>query len=121
MLSFLSVFREGLELVVFNLTQVNQSSYSVAISSIGGLIVAIGLAFLIFKASVRLNLSIIFKVLGFILIFLGGELFAEGLVKIFPNGGEALDIGALSVFIIASLYIFLKNDIQRILLKNTKA
>lgn len=112
-LSFLSVFREGLELVIFNLTQINEHASTIAIGSIMGAIIAIILAYAIFKTSVKLNLSYIFKILGLVLIFLGGEMFAEGLVKVINGGGEALEIGALLLFILPSLYIFFKRDIQK--------
>lgn len=39
-------------------------------------------------------------------------MFAEGLEKLI--GGEAVEITGLIIFIIPSLYIFLKQDIQRI-------
>ena len=55
-LSFLSVFREGLELVIFNLTQVSEHASNVALGSIMGVIIAIILAYAIFKTSVKLNL-----------------------------------------------------------------
>lgn len=112
-LSFLSVFREGLELVIFNLTQVSENASSIAFGSIIGIIVAIILAYIIFKTSVKLNLSIIFKILGLVLILLGGEMFAEGLVKLIEGGGEALEAVGLLLFIVPSLYIFFKNDLQK--------
>lgn len=104
-LSFLSIFREGLELVIFNLTQISENASNVALGSIIGVIIAVILAYAIFKTSVKMNLSVIFKILGLVLIFLGGEMFAEGLVKLI-GGGEALEIAGLLLFIIPSLYIY---------------
>ena len=112
-LSFLSVFREGMELVIFNLTQVSENASTIALGSMIGVMIAILLAYTIFKTSVKLNLSVIFKVLGIVLIFLGGEMFAEGLVKVIEGGGEALENISLLLFIVPALYIFLKNDIQK--------
>jgi high-affinity iron transporter len=109
-LAFLSVFREGLELVVFNLSQISQDASTVVMGSVIGIIVAIAVAYIIIKTTVKLNLGFIFKILGIVLIYLGGELFAEGLVKIF-GGGESLETGALILFIVPSLYIFLKKEI----------
>ncbi|KOO47070.1 FTR1 family iron permease [Priestia koreensis] len=113
-LSFLSVFREGMELVIFNLTQISNHAPSIATGSIIGIVLALGVAYLFVKATVKLRLNWIFKGLGILLILLGGELFAEGLVKLFEGGGEALEMIALAVFIIPSLYILLKNDIQKL-------
>ncbi|MCM3007051.1 FTR1 family iron permease [Priestia koreensis] len=113
-LSFLSVFREGMELVIFNLTQISNHAPSIATGSIIGIVLALGVAYLFVKATVKLRLNWIFKGLGILLILLGGELFAEGLVKLFEGGGEALEMIALAVFIIPSLYILLKKDIQKL-------
>jgi len=112
-LSFLSVFREGMELVIFNLTEITDSAFSVAGGSILGIIFAIIIAIMIFKTSVKLNLSIIFKVLGIVLIFVGGEMFAEGLVKLF-EGGEVLETISMIIFDILALLVFLTNDIKKL-------
>ncbi|MBE3569570.1 MAG: FTR1 family protein [Bacillales bacterium] len=112
-LSFLSVFREGMELIIFNLTQVSQNSANVAFYSLLGIVLAVLVAYVIFKTSVKLNLQVIFKALGIVLIYLGGEMFAEGLKTLIPGAGEPVEIAALLVFLIPSLIIFLKNDVQK--------
>ncbi|RLQ93767.1 FTR1 family iron permease [Falsibacillus albus] len=113
-LAFLSVLREGIELVIFTMTQISQDAANVAFGSIAGIVLAIILAYVVFKTTLKYNLGFIFKALGAILIFLGGELFGEGLVKLFEDGGEALETIGMIVFIVPSLYIFLKDDINRI-------
>ncbi|NEZ02085.1 hypothetical protein [Heyndrickxia shackletonii] len=60
----------------------------------------------------RIVNGLVFKALGIIFIYLGGELFGEGLVKI-VGGGEVFETVALIVFIIPSLFIFLKKDLQK--------
>jgi high-affinity iron transporter len=112
-LSFLSVVREGIELVVFNLTKITESSFSVAIGSVSGIILAVLLAIILFKTSIKLNLSLIFKALGILLIFVGGEMFGEGLVKLF-EGGEILEEIGMAAFIILSLSVFLWADLQQL-------
>ncbi|WHY71385.1 FTR1 family iron permease [Fictibacillus enclensis] len=111
-LSFLSVFREGMELAVFNMTQISQHASALAGGSIFGIAGAVLVAYLLFKTTLKLNLQFVFKALGIILIVLGGEMFAEGLEKLI--GGEIVEITGLIVFIIPSLSIFLKQEIQRI-------
>lgn len=111
-LSFLSVVREGIELMVFNMTKISESAFTVASGSIIGILLAVLIAFAVFKTSVKLNLSLIFKILGVVLIFVGGELFGEGLVKLF-EGGELLEEVGMATFILVALFVFLKNDIQK--------
>ncbi|RDI38480.1 FTR1 family iron permease [Falsibacillus pallidus] len=112
-LSFLSVLREGIELVIFNMTQIAENSGMVAFGSILGIALAVLLAIIVFKTTLKYNLGIIFKALGIILILIGGELFAEGLVKLIEGGGELLETIGMIVFIVPSLYIFLKDDFKR--------
>ncbi|MDN4525661.1 FTR1 family iron permease [Fictibacillus fluitans] len=111
-LSFLSVFREGMELAVFNMTQISHHASAVAGGSVLGIAAAVLVAYLLFKTTLKLNLQFVFKALGIILIILGGEMFAEGLEKLV--GGEAVEMTGLIVFIVPSLFILLKSDIQRI-------
>jgi high-affinity iron transporter len=116
-LSFLSVFREGMELILFNLTQIGQNSSHVVFYSFLGIALAVILAYGIFKTSVKLNLQLIFKALGIVLIYLGGEMFAEGIKTLIAGAGEPVEIAALLVFMIPSLIIFLKNDLLKWLSK----
>lgn len=116
-LSFLSVFREGIELCIMIMTKINENSLDVAIGIGLGLLSAVALTYVIFKSSIKLNLKLIFKVLGFILIYLGAEMFAEGLIEITELGEDPFEVIFMAIFILPSLYYFFKNDINRILKK----
>ncbi|GER71374.1 hypothetical protein BpJC7_26770 [Weizmannia acidilactici] len=111
-LSFLSVFREGMELVAFNLTKITENAYTVAIGSTIGIILAIFIAIVVFKTSIKLNLSLVFKTLGVFLILVGGGLFKEGLVKLL-DGEELLGGIGMALFIVCSLLIFLRPAYQK--------
>jgi high-affinity iron transporter len=117
-LALLSVFREGMELVIFSLTQINQKATNLTIGSILGVLLAIALAYAIFKTAVKLNIQLIFKSLGVVIIFIGGELFGEGILKLFELKGEAAEMILMVVFDLPALYLFLKNDITRIIGKS---
>lgn len=115
-LAFLSVFREGSELIIFNLTKISENATTVAFGSILGIVVAISVSIVIFKTSLKLNLSFIFKALGVLLILVGSELFSEGLVKLI---GDVYSIDAIgfAVFFIPSVAILLSNDIKKVIKK----
>jgi high-affinity iron transporter len=119
-LSFLSVFREGMELVIFTLGKINQKASDVAIGSVVGILLAVLLTYIIFKSSIKLNLKIVFKILGLILIYIGAEMFAEGILKFIKFKEEVMEMILLAVFIIPSLYIFLKNDFMKLMKKENK-
>lgn len=116
-LSFISVFREGLELAIFTMSNIGAKSTSVALGSMSGIVIAIATAVVIFKTAVKLNLKIVFKVLGIVLIFVGAEMFGEGLVKFFPSAEEPLETAGMLLFALPSFYVFLKSDLSKYLKK----
>lgn len=117
-LAFLSVFREGIELITFTLTKISENALSIAIGTAAGIALAIAIGFIIFKTSVKLNLKLVFKFLGVVLIFIGAELFGESLVKFIPEGGEILENSGAIIFCLLSLLYFLKDDMGHWLKKN---
>lgn len=128
LLAFLSVFREGFELVVFNMTQVTASAYSVMTTSLIGVALAVVVGIILFGTSLRFNIKWLFTALGVVLVLVGGEMFAEGIVYTFGlEGGvseeaaEIIEIGALLIYTIPSLYLLLKDEITTRLLRGNKA
>jgi len=117
-LGFLSVFREGMELVIFTLTKINNKASDVALGSTLGIAFAIILTYIIFKSSIKFNLKLIFKVLGLILIYIGSEMFSEGILK-FVKLDDIFEVIFMVIFIIPALYFFLKNDILKFLNKSS--
>lgn len=117
-LVFLSVFREGMELVVFILTKVNENASSAAAGTAIGIVMAIIIGYLIFKTSLKLNIKVIFKIFGIMLIFVGAELFGEGLSKLIPSAGEILEEGGAVLFGGFSLLYFLKDNLKKFFVKD---
>ena len=85
-LAFQAVGREGLETMVFTLAIVFASSRQAATPVHGnllllgaalGLIVALALAFAMYKMGTKLNLKIFFRVLGIVLMFFAAGLLAD--------------------------------------------
>lgn len=113
-LAFVSVFREGLELSVFTLTKISESALDVALGTGLGLGLAIALAVVVFKSSLRLNLKLIFKGLGIVLIFIGAEMFAEGILE-FVHVDEIVEYILLGVYLLPALYILFKSDLTQAL------
>lgn len=116
-LSFLAVFREGMELCTMILTKISENAFNVVLGIGLGLILAILITYIIFKSSIKLKLKLIFKILGFILIYLGAEMFAEGILGLTELGEEPFEAIFMLIYAIPSLYFFFKNDIVKLVKK----
>ena len=117
-LAFLGVFREGLELVVFTMANLSVHANDVALGTLIGIIGALILGVLVFKSSLKLNLSWIFKGLGLILILIGAELLAEGLVKL-NSGMESVETPVMALYVILALVLFFKRDLVKLVPQNS--
>lgn len=109
LLAFFAILREGLELVVFTLANLNSQATDVALGTILGVVIAVIIAIIIFKFSIKLNLNWIFKILGLVLIAIGANLLAEGLVELI-SGLEEYELFIQLGYGILALFIFLKQD-----------
>jgi high-affinity iron transporter len=114
LLAFFGILREGSELVVFTLANLSTQANEVAIGTILGIGLAVLIGIVIFKSSIKLNLKWIFKILGLVLIFIGSDLFVEGLIE-FSHNLEQFELWIQGAYIAVSLWIFLKEDLKKLL------
>lgn len=85
-LAFVSIFREGIEIVLFmNATVSNSSPENSMIGGILGLASAMLIAWFVFKSSVKLNLKTFFQVTGAFIILISAGMLAAGIREL----GEA--------------------------------
>jgi high-affinity iron transporter len=100
---------------MFSLPYINEPNLELALGITTGLVLSLILGYMIIKTTLKLNinLNIIFSVVSLILIFVGGEMFGEGLYKVFPAIGEAIQTAGQLVFTLPLLFLFLKREIKR--------
>jgi len=81
LMAFLAVGREGLETAVFfwAAAQATGSTASPLLGFLIGIAVAVGLAYLIYRGAVRINMAKFFKVTGILLIFVAAGILAYGM------------------------------------------
>ncbi|SDX79773.1 high-affinity iron transporter [Amycolatopsis xylanica] len=82
LLSFLAVGREGLETAVFFYSAVQTAQSGTAQPLIGfsiGILVAVVLAYLLYRGAVRFNLGVFFTVTGVLLVFVAAGVLGYGL------------------------------------------
>jgi high-affinity iron transporter len=116
LLSFVTIFRESLEIIMFLLPIATQSPIMIISGISIGILCALALSYIIFKTSLKLNVYIIFSALTLILIFIGGRLLGEGMAIILPQVKSVEMLGSF-IYIIPLLFIFLKKELRKYLKK----
>ncbi len=88
MMAFLAVFREGFETAVFLLAafQAAVSPAQAASGALLGILVAIGLGYLIYRGGVKLNLARFFRITGVVLVFVASGLVMSALRAAYEAG-----------------------------------
>jgi len=110
---FIGVAREGVETALFLFSAVEGSSPVVSlVASLLGGAAAVGLGYLFYRGSHRLNLRTFFTVTSVLLLLFAGYLLASGLHElaeagVFPES-EALVVGAFVALAAPTLYFFFK-------------
>jgi len=110
---FVGVAREGMETALFLFSAVEGSSPVVSlVGSILGGAAAIGLGYLFYRGSHRLNLRWFFTITSVLLLLFAGFLLASGLHELADAGvipeSEALLVGAFSALAAPTLYFFFR-------------
>jgi high-affinity iron transporter len=104
------VIREGLELVLFVLSNAHTIAFVGMISILLGIIAAVLIAYLFIKTTINLNIKVIFTLLGILLIFFGGKVFTEGIFS-FIDSTPLVEQIVYYGFVVISLFILFKNNI----------
>lgn len=101
-LAFSTVGREGLETAVFSLALAFQTSgWLLLIGALLGLVVAVGLCWLIYRLGYRLDYRLFFRVMGIILLVFAAGLFADAIQNLQALGW--LTFGSTSLWNTGSL------------------
>ncbi len=117
LLAFVTVFREGIEIVLFLLPLSSENPLKLALGVLLGTILSLIPAYILFKTSAKINVYIIFSILTLILIFIGGHFLGEGLGIIYPEAENfASKFGEL-IYIVPLLFLFLKRELRKYLKK----
>lgn len=109
---FLTVFRECFEIIMFTLPTMTENIWTVIFGSIIGLTLAVVLVMLIYKAAIKISLKIVFDLLTLFLIYIGAEMFGEGILELFPSANSSLQIAGMLIFGLPTLFIFLRWKIK---------
>jgi high-affinity iron transporter len=116
-LSFLTIFRESLEITIFTLPFINVAAYVISGGIILGVLVSTVLMYIVYKTTIKLSIDIIFNALTVILILIGAMMFGEGLSELVPSLGESIKRCGQLIYVIPTLYIFLKDIMKKYIKK----
>jgi high-affinity iron transporter len=111
---FVGVAREGVETALFLFSSVEGSSRGISIvAAIAGGAAAIGLGYLFYRGSHRLNLKTFFTATSALLLVFAGYLLASGLHELAEAGvipeHEAILVGAFVALAAPTLYLFFRS------------
>lgn len=113
-LAFTGVLREGMELVILTLANLNSGAVELASGTLIGIVLALAVGWIVFKSSVKFNLSWIFRGLSLVLIVIGSELLAEGLVGFFPALEEAERL-IIGFYIVVAVTLYFRQDLKSVI------
>ena len=110
---FVGVAREGVETALFLFSSVEGSNRALSIvAAVVGGVAAIGLGYLFYRGSHRLNLKTFFTVTSVLLLVFAGYLLAMGLHELAEAGvipeSELLLLAAFAAFAVPTLYFFFR-------------
>ncbi|MFN8222257.1 MAG: FTR1 family protein [Gaiellales bacterium] len=111
--AFIGVLREGVETALFLYSTTEKSSPVVSlVSSLAGLVLALGLGYLFYRGSHRLDLRRFFQVTSGLLLLFAGWLLAGGIEELAEGGvipeNEALLWGAFIALAAPTLWFFFR-------------
>jgi high-affinity iron transporter len=104
------VIREGLELVLFILSNNDTQTVTSMVSIFLGIVFAVAITYIFINTTINLNIKSIFTLLGILLIFFGGKVFTDGIFA-FIDAGKLFEYIAFYGFIIISLVVLFKDNL----------
>lgn len=113
LLSFITVFRESLEIILFTLPTLTGSLLNCLIGGILGILLTILAGFIIYKSSLKINVDIIFIGISLLLIYFGAFLFGEGLTAFLPQLGDSVQNLGMLIYGLPTLLIYIKKTLKK--------
>lgn len=110
--SFLTVFRESLEIVIFIIPLLANGITNIIIGAVIGFAISLLVMFLIFKTSLKLNMNILFDIISIMMIYIGASMFGEGLSTLMQNSGPEIEKVGMLVYGLPVLFMFAKSLIK---------
>ena len=118
LMSFITVFRECLEIVLFLLPGFNKDPFNIGMGIVIGVSLSFILVFMLYKTTLKLNINIIFSFLTLMLIFIGANMFGGALAKFIPSMTDSIKMAGRMIYAIPLLYLFLKRELKTYMKNN---
>lgn len=114
MIPFITVLREGLEVIVFILPSfATNNPLLLVLFILLGIAGAGVIAYLVFRTSRNININVVFTILSVLLIVIGAIAFGEGLAYFMPDMGKSIEVGGKLLYGIPLLLIYAKKELKR--------
>ena len=112
-IAFITIFRESLEIVIFNLPFFTSSAISILAGSVLGILLAIVVMYLVYKTTLKLKVNTIFNIITVVLICMGSLMFGEGLAGVIPSLGSSIEKAGMLLYFIPTFLLFLKSTLKQ--------
>lgn len=120
LMSFITVFRECLEIVLFLLPGFNKNPFNIGTGIVIGVSMSFILIFMFYKTTLKLNINIIFSFLTLMLIFIGASMFGGALAEFIPSMSKSIKVAGEMIYAIPILYLFSKRELKAYMKKNLR-
>lgn len=114
---FLTVFREGMEIVLFLLPLAYKSPFNIIVGALGGILISILIVLLIYRTTIKLSINLLFSLLTLFLIIIGAIMFGEGIMKLLSPETSSLKTAGAMVYGIPLTFLFLKRETKKYIKK----
>lgn len=106
--SFLTVFRETLEIIIFIIPLLTAGALTIIVGALIGFAMSLLVMLVFYKTSIKLSMGLLFDFISILMIYVGASMFGEGISLIFPSGGAQLEHVGMLAYGVPAFFIFIK-------------
>ena len=115
LLSCFTVFRELSEVLLFIIPTFTNSIIITITGCILGILCAFIINLIVFKFTMKINISMLFFIITLVLIIIGAIMFGEGVSYFIPGDGKTVETACRFIYMVPLLYIFIKKELKNVI------
>jgi high-affinity iron transporter len=112
LIGFFIEFKEGIELTILNIANLDKIPDLVLIGTISGMVLAILSVYIFFRKAIKLNIHIVLKPVSIFFVIVAGMMLGQSIFMVIPAQTNIFKLLLNVLFISAFLLVYLKNGIS---------